>query len=758
MGMESTTEVVGEPALSFTYDPKRSLHEQFSRAAREQEDGDDPRSSPESNESNANGDGRSDTMDLSAESSPGGAAKEGDSSPDADDVHMSNAADEDAPKIKQGSSSLHKKSTSSTRYFGAQYLMLFEMNQGSPHYKIRKKKAGVKGSNGLTVGVVSPVRKDFDHDRGRYPSVSGGEMMVFEGEVKREADVINAADMFRLQAMGELAPADGKIKAAPRSQSTVGEAQVYYHPSSDIQGHSFVNGPEGYQRHRNQEPLRSHTLPSPHAPSTVVVPVATLGPSQQLTGLPEDGASTVRTKAFVCPLFSCGRMFKRQEHLKRHLRTHTMERPYACPKCKKRFSRSDNLNQHLRTHDRGGPITIHDNSSSDWNNEYSDADERNNRLSRSSSLSGTESEGVDDLRPNGAMLGMYRPGEYPTAGENLGMFGGAAAGMGMGQFPIPGIGHQAANSQFSGSNNSLGLDVQEHNMASHEHVNELYYLPSGTSDSFSVGSMGDKNHLVLADTQWAVRSHPSPTFLHSAEPSPTGAIPVNRHSLGDGYVPSPPCSSASSYSDEFSIPMSAPPRKQTFDPTSSFLSPDEMAAMAAGGPGPMRRHRSMTPSIMRNGEPARSRPTTANSEFGVGGGSPGSNNRGYHPYAGYSATQSRNGSAHSSPSVHNVPLSGEVSRRSESRSPNYGALPEQMKGYPDVAMDPSPPHPQPPMFRTESPSTFNQADSPAQFGSELPVQYSSGTSSGATSTFLMGNNRQPQSQFNGYYAQQHHTL
>ncbi|KAL0952869.1 hypothetical protein HGRIS_007088 [Hohenbuehelia grisea] len=55
-------------------------------------------------------------------------------------------------------------------------------------------------------------------------------------------------------------------------------------------------------------------------------------------------------KAYACPLFSCGRMFKRMEHLKRHVRTHTLERPYACPRCAKRFSRSDNLNQHVRTH------------------------------------------------------------------------------------------------------------------------------------------------------------------------------------------------------------------------------------------------------------------------------------------------------------------------------------------------------------------------------------------------------------------------
>ncbi|KAI0641047.1 hypothetical protein C8Q79DRAFT_920436, partial [Trametes meyenii] len=64
------------------------------------------------------------------------------------------------------------------------------------------------------------------------------------------------------------------------------------------------------------------------------------------------GGEAPRTKAFVCPLFSCGRMFKRMEHLRRHLRTHTLERPFQCEQCQKRFSRSDNLAQHIRTHDR----------------------------------------------------------------------------------------------------------------------------------------------------------------------------------------------------------------------------------------------------------------------------------------------------------------------------------------------------------------------------------------------------------------------
>ncbi|KAI0023232.1 Ste12-like transcription factor [Xylariomycetidae sp. FL0641] len=58
-------------------------------------------------------------------------------------------------------------------------------------------------------------------------------------------------------------------------------------------------------------------------------------------------------KSHSCPIPTCGRLFKRLEHLKRHVRTHTQERPYICPHCSKAFSRSDNLAQHKRTHDRG---------------------------------------------------------------------------------------------------------------------------------------------------------------------------------------------------------------------------------------------------------------------------------------------------------------------------------------------------------------------------------------------------------------------
>ena len=51
-------------------------------------------------------------------------------------------------------------------------------------------------------------------------------------------------------------------------------------------------------------------------------------------------------KSHSCPIPTCGRLFKRLEHLKRHVRTHTQERPYVCPHCNKAFSRSDNLAQY----------------------------------------------------------------------------------------------------------------------------------------------------------------------------------------------------------------------------------------------------------------------------------------------------------------------------------------------------------------------------------------------------------------------------
>lgn len=55
-----------------------------------------------------------------------------------------------------------------------------------------------------------------------------------------------------------------------------------------------------------------------------------------------------KKKLHECPL--CHSTFQRPEHVKRHMRSHSSEKPFLCtqPNCGKRFNRNDNLKAHLR--------------------------------------------------------------------------------------------------------------------------------------------------------------------------------------------------------------------------------------------------------------------------------------------------------------------------------------------------------------------------------------------------------------------------
>ncbi|RAH46486.1 C2H2 type transcription factor BrlA [Aspergillus brunneoviolaceus CBS 621.78] len=95
--------------------------------------------------------------------------------------------------------------------------------------------------------------------------------------------------------------------------------------------------------------------------------------SMSLENLP----SIIKQVQFKCKEPGCKGRFKRQEHLKRHMKSHSKEKPHVCwvPGCHRAFSRSDNLNAHYtKTHSkRGGRnryVATLDENSPDYNPEY----------------------------------------------------------------------------------------------------------------------------------------------------------------------------------------------------------------------------------------------------------------------------------------------------------------------------------------------------------------------------------------------------
>ncbi|CAO3591594.1 unnamed protein product [Absidia cylindrospora] len=128
-------------------------------------------------------------------------------------------------------------------------------------------------------------------------------------------------------------------------------------------------------------------------------------------------------KQHVCTHHQCQRRFKRLEHLKRHMRIHTMERPFQCtfPGCQKAFSRSDNLTQHSKTHLRSTSVT-----SSSRNNSYSTSEPHHQSSSSSSSSSSDASSSPHPPLPSPADMhresssslpysDFMRPSASPTA-------------------------------------------------------------------------------------------------------------------------------------------------------------------------------------------------------------------------------------------------------------------------------------------------------------------------------------------------------
>ncbi|KAF7297077.1 hypothetical protein MIND_00940600 [Mycena indigotica] len=609
MGLEPTTQITGEPALSFTYDNKKSLYEQFVLNRGRDED-----------------------------PSPAGSRNPSVGSRDDDGVNAS-----------------------STPFFA-----MFSLFEGSPTYKQRRKNKTKPSNLGPAFAMDEEERRG--RSVGRYvPGTSNDPMAGVAG--------LSAADMFMMQARGELR--SGRVY--PNRH-----AEQLQHPNilAAIQQSHEDTMREAYAANQQvvaQQAAQAQTQSTSTTYAPASFPASSYNPTE------------LKTKAFICPLFSCGRLFKRMEHLRRHLRTHTMERPFACPRCNKRFSRSDNLNQHVRTHVRAEGTA---GSGEAWASGGTSEDE-------------SGGEEIDELAGD--------DDQTSGIGMNLEMYGGSA-GIGMGMGMAGGVGGIGA-----GARQLNAYDVQMCEVEVPGDVREVvgdeeglmmpqptaFYPGSAPATSASFGSRSTNDH-----PQWAtLRSSQSgsPAYSTMSVPSPPPpATQFARHSSG---------SSSGSLYDMTSV--SAPSHKQAFDHSSLY--PPGMIVESSGG-GAVRRHRSMTPSLARNGDPIR-RPLTSNSgEFpGVVGASP---SRGYHPYA-YpgSASGSRAGSTHSSPSFNNhLPLAPDYGlRRSDSRNSNLSGsgnsgsgLGDQMRQMMTLDGD-GQQGGQYAMYRSESPAAFTGTGSPQPF-------------------------------------------
>ncbi|KAG5925203.1 hypothetical protein E4U42_004455 [Claviceps africana] len=238
-----------------------------------------------------------------------------------------------------------------TRSYGSNNV--YSVIEGSPTYKQRRRRSSIPPSMPTVAGVpMSTTATHRPSDLRR--SVSASVVPVAEGEDSAN----NSPPGLSYSASG--------MSLVGQQHKDIVDLSRHGTPLSNIDGSPALNSmalQPGFGDDMSQDgSFRDHSgLSGPNG----AVRRARSATVMEMAPYPH--------KSHSCPIPTCGRLFKRLEHLKRHVRTHTQEKPYICPHCSKAFSRSDNLAQHKRTHSREdggeGPFNLSAEEEEDYSGE-----------------------------------------------------------------------------------------------------------------------------------------------------------------------------------------------------------------------------------------------------------------------------------------------------------------------------------------------------------------------------------------------------
>ncbi|CAE6382778.1 unnamed protein product [Rhizoctonia solani] len=395
MGLEPTTTVVGEPARSFAYDPKRTLYEQFVTArGGEGDELDRAMRAAERVPEHAYLTNDHETVSSGSVAKPTALALARKLDTDAELNSDVEATPEPHSRAgtQQPSNAINNQSG-----HGKQFFSMLSLFEGSPSYKQRRKKV-VKparrriASGGTGTESESEAGVGLRYlDRDAVPgSINGLDMPQNTGNVV--SDQINRTLVQdRIPSRANSLSVSHAARQSPYAHDHSGHGGVAV-PSVSLRQHQpeAINGLNGNVDGLISAPHVSSSLRSDISQQltqrlspNIQIQYPTSASNLQTTGLgayevsnpigtaadvyatqqPQDmsGGLVTCTKAYVCPLYSCGRLYREPGYLREHIRSHTTEKPYQCERCFKKFSRTDLLTQHHQTHTRadGGDPQAH---------------------------------------------------------------------------------------------------------------------------------------------------------------------------------------------------------------------------------------------------------------------------------------------------------------------------------------------------------------------------------------------------------------